>query len=153
MNNTNKQTGKAGWCRVRMCFSVCLCKPVWATELERGWSGWTCSICFGARKHTQNRTQPIPPSHTLAHLLFLSLSSLWVRCTCLKLNYTWQLSPNNLLGGVFFPLSLSVHFPLSTAHWVFLSSVFKLFSGFCLINFFTWMFVHLWRSSCRDFSG
>lgn len=101
MNNTNKQTGKAGWCRVRMCFSACLCKPVWATELERGWSGWTCSICFGARKHTQNRTQPIPPSHTLAHLS-LSLPFGWdVLLICLKLNYKWQLSPNNLFGGFF----------------------------------------------------
>lgn len=151
MNNTNKQTGKAGWCRVRMCFSVCLCKPVWATELERGWSGWTCSICFGTRKHPESYTAHPTIPHTRTPSL--SLSFLWVRCTCLKLNYTWQLISNNLLGSFFFPLSLSVHFPLGTAHWVFLSSVFKLISGFCLINFFTWMFVHLWRSSCRDFSG
>lgn len=101
MNNTNKQTGKAGWCRVRMCFSVCLCKPVWATELERGWSGWTCSICFGARKHTQNRTQPIPPSHTLAHLS-LSLFPLGeMHLLETKLQMTAQ--PQQSFGGFFLP--------------------------------------------------
>lgn len=60
------------------------------------------NLFWGEKTHPESYTAHPTIPHTRTPSL--SLSSLWVRCTCLKLNYTWQLSSNNLLG------SFSSHF-------------------------------------------
>lgn len=106
-----------------------LCKPSTVTELERARSGWTCSLCFWARTHNP---ESLPSAHS--HTFFSPFPvSPWAEI---------HVSPTDQAGKALndsSPISSLTYstisfLPVRSGH-LFLSSLFKLFSSFCLISF------------------